>query len=979
MKAENNENKDINTIQYRKFGMNETSLKQSIGKRPPNYENNINNTKRQAGNEGVLKPINYNKQFSVNIRNQDIINSTIKINNNDLNINQTKNNVQNCITGMNDISSEQSLSTSSTATYSIPSNSKPLLQMNSNPSFTFTGKKETANLVFGMSSEITTPVTMQTLTSLSNPQLSIINNNNNNKNNNNNNSTLYATTTTSSSSSTTTTNNNSNFSQNINNHFITNSVTNTIPNSMASFTNINTTNQTYSNNISSNDSNSNINTTQSLSNSNLKNIINLPPSIPSPSDTFNNMTLINNANSSDMINVDNQLLNYEYPSLNGMILPDSNNKLANVIQNNAPPIKIVESFFDSIIKDEIQPLYDSDMQVYLDYLITILQDQDLIKELNIFQNSEDFSKVINFLSTLSQHTEQTQINNFGLQSLNMINQTKSSKSSTDEFDLDLDDPELMNIGVDDYLIDLPNDNLLLNNPITEQPLTQQPISQQTITQQPLAQQAITQQSLAQQAITQQSLAQQAITQQPLAQQAITQQSLAQQAITQQAIAQQTITQQPGLLSQPVFNPCEEIIDDIIDDNALNDNGGVNRYETVMNLNKPTVDGSLMGMLSPQGYVSGEEGQLMNKSPLFIDSSKPSLPLTPPPQQVPYRTSVVTDNTLADAITYNNYSTILNYNTINPFEIETMDSFNEYDKLQRGRYRIVRNDSDEQPTVQLVLNNNSENFTTDDLLNKYTSFTLNTTQSRNVRRNSNEDKNSSKIIPMKMVIKKQESNLDRSINYSNDRSNYFNSDIDYSCNNNNGKNDSLTNSTSNKNNDNYSHNQNKIQNHHHTNNNTNHFTNSNITRNINNSSNNNNNNNNNNYNNNSSNNNDNTRRPINNMVNNQKNESELEQMQDKFKEMSLTNLSNNPKQQKPYSENNDRKSMNNSNNSKTSNKSKTNSNINNKSVKKDNTTNNDNQNQNEKMEEHKMFLQRLMLLLRQTRIQIPNLILSPTLP
>jgi len=411
---------------------------------------------------------------------------------------------------------------------------------------------------------------------------------------------------------------------------------------------------------------------------------------------------------------------------------------------------------------------------------------------------------------------------------------------------------------------------------------------------------------------------------------------------------------------------------------LNDNGGVNRYETVMNLNKPTVDGSLMGMLSPQGYVSGEEGQLMNKSPLFIDSSKPSLPLTPPPQQVPYRTSVVTDNTLADAITYNNYSTILNYNTINPFEIETMDSFNEYDKLQRGRYRIVRNDSDEQPTVQLVLNNNSENFTTDDLLNKYTSFTLNTTQSRNVRRNSNEDKNSSKIIPMKMVIKKQESNLDRSINYSNDRSNYFNSDIDYSCNNNNGKNDSLTNSTSNKNNDNYSHNQNKIQNHHHTNNNTNHFTNSNITRNINNSS-NNNNNNNNNYNNNSSNNNDNTRRPINNMVNNQKNESELEQMQDKFKEMSLTNLSNNPKQQKPYSENNDRKSMNNSNNSKTSNKSKTNSNINNKSVKKDNTTNNDNQNQNEKMEEHKMFLQRLMLLLRQTRIQIPNLILSPTLP
>ncbi|ORY48794.1 hypothetical protein LY90DRAFT_414979, partial [Neocallimastix californiae] len=142
------------------------------------------------------------------------------------------------------------------------------------------------------------------------------------------------------------------------------------------------------------------------------------------------------------------------------------------------------------------------MQIYLDYLITILQDQNLIKQLNIFQNSEDFNKVINFLSTLSERTEQLQINDFGPQSVNLINNTKTE---TNEFDLDFDDPELMNIGVDDYLVDIPNDNLLIDPSLT-----------------------------------------------------------------------QPVSQKPNLLPQPVFNQCEEIIDDIIDDDALNDNGGINR-------------------------------------------------------------------------------------------------------------------------------------------------------------------------------------------------------------------------------------------------------------------------------------------------------------------------------------------------------------------------------------------------------------------
>ncbi|ORX57868.1 hypothetical protein BCR36DRAFT_261451, partial [Piromyces finnis] len=140
------------------------------------------------------------------------------------------------------------------------------------------------------------------------------------------------------------------------------------------------------------------------------------------------------------------------------------------------------------------------MQFYLDYLITILQDQNLIKQLNIFQNSEDFNKVINFLSTLSQHTEQTQIQDFGLQSMDILNYTTKASLTRDKYDLDLDDPELMNIGVDDYLIDLPNNNLL---------------NQSTMT--------------------------------------------------------QPVLPKLEFVSQPVFNPCEEIIDEIIDDNDGNIN------------------------------------------------------------------------------------------------------------------------------------------------------------------------------------------------------------------------------------------------------------------------------------------------------------------------------------------------------------------------------------------------------------------------
>ncbi|ORY48793.1 hypothetical protein LY90DRAFT_369572, partial [Neocallimastix californiae] len=115
------------------------------------------------------------------------------------------------------------------------------------------------------------------------------------------------------------------------------------------------------------------------------------------------------------------------------------------------------------------------------------------------------------------------------------------------------------------------------------------------------------------------------------------------------------------------------------------------------------------------------------------------------------------------------------NTINTMKMETMDTFNEYDKLQRGRYRIVRDANDEQPSVQLVLNNANENFTTDDLLNNYTSFTLNATQSKNIGRNSNNNNNnnngnsngngnSSKSILTKPVIIKQESRSIHSNNY-----------------------------------------------------------------------------------------------------------------------------------------------------------------------------------------------------------------------
>ncbi|OUM59430.1 hypothetical protein PIROE2DRAFT_47090, partial [Piromyces sp. E2] len=143
------------------------------------------------------------------------------------------------------------------------------------------------------------------------------------------------------------------------------------------------------------------------------------------------------------------------------------------------------------------------MQIYLDYLIKILQDQNLIKQLNIFQNSEDFNKVINFLSTLSQHTEQTQIQDFGFESLDLLSNT-AKVSNVDKYDFDLDDPELMNISVGDYLNDLPNNNLLLNQP--------------------------------------------------------------------EVVQHQPTLPKPELISQPIFNPCEEIIDEIIEDD---DDGVVN--------------------------------------------------------------------------------------------------------------------------------------------------------------------------------------------------------------------------------------------------------------------------------------------------------------------------------------------------------------------------------------------------------------------
>ncbi|ORX57869.1 hypothetical protein BCR36DRAFT_259149, partial [Piromyces finnis] len=78
--------------------------------------------------------------------------------------------------------------------------------------------------------------------------------------------------------------------------------------------------------------------------------------------------------------------------------------------------------------------------------------------------------------------------------------------------------------------------------------------------------------------------------------------------------------------------------------------------------------------------------------------------------------------------------------VNPIKMESMDSFNELDKYQKGRYRIVRDSNDEKPTVQLVLNNHRENYTQtmDNLMNNY--ITLNAAQSKNTGVSSTCNKN-----------------------------------------------------------------------------------------------------------------------------------------------------------------------------------------------------------------------------------------------
>ncbi|OUM59431.1 hypothetical protein PIROE2DRAFT_30135, partial [Piromyces sp. E2] len=115
---------------------------------------------------------------------------------------------------------------------------------------------------------------------------------------------------------------------------------------------------------------------------------------------------------------------------------------------------------------------------------------------------------------------------------------------------------------------------------------------------------------------------------------------------------------------------------------------------------------------------------------------------------------------------------------NNIKLESMDSFNEMDKFQKGRYTIVRDGNNERPTVQLVLDNNGDNYTavTDSLMNNYASYTLVSTQSKNTGRpsdprrhttnsssssphnnNNNINSPSVKNIPTKPVVIKQEYN------------------------------------------------------------------------------------------------------------------------------------------------------------------------------------------------------------------------------
>jgi hypothetical protein len=894
----------INTIQYRKLGKNENSPKQTIGKRPPDYEN-FNISKRQADNESVLKQINYNNQASLNAASVNIFNN--------------KGSMQNYISNLNEICNKQNQTTVPSSYY----NPKPLLHMNSNASFTFSGKSETANHVFGVTSNLSTTAST-TLPTFNN------NNDNINKNNNNNVNTFSALLSpVSENSQSPILNTNNTLTTTLNNSYYnsTNSMNQSLPTtntgSNNSFSTINTNSIYLDRNISS--SNPTIETSQPLStssysNPNIQSMMNLPP-LSSNSDSINNISLMNNTN--------NTLLDYEYAHMNGNdILSNNISHLKNIIQSDGNPLNIVEAFFDSIIKNEIQPLYNSDMLFYLDCLNTILQDQNFIKQLNIFQNSEDFNKVINFLSCLMQHTEHTEqslIQEFGFQDLNLLNNTTKA-SNVDEYDFD---PELMNTSIEDYLVDIPNSDLLLSQP---------------------------------------------------------------------AVVQSTLPK-PELISQPIFNPCEEIVDEIIEE----DDGIVNRYDTVVGLNK-----NIMGMLSPQGYTSGEDTSLASNSPLFIDSMKSSFPLTPPPQQVPYEANINTANTLATTSnTFNSFSSVPNYNNINSIKLESMDSFNELDKLQKGRYRIVRDVNDERPTVQLVLNNN-ENFTaaTDSLLNNYTSFTLNATQSKNTGRsndqrdtmatssNTSSNKASSsstvKNTSTQPVVIKQEYNSNRNGNYNNsNRSNYFNSDISY-------------NSGIRKNRPSTSPSDNKISLSHEDQQkqqskpqpsrsqpqpqqNTNgqsgirHNVSVNTTT-------------------------SNKSTSIHHLMSgNTKNEADLEQMQDKFKEMSLSKSTLKTNDQRSYlpsihQQNSPMNSSNNERNNSNSNQkpvvnhpTKTNNNSTSSAksanTSQNTTTNNNDKNRNnsttarkkiEKMEEHKMFIQRLNLLLKQARIQIPNLLLSPTL-